>query len=176
MSDSDNIYEEEKESIVLPEDENPFRNELKFQSNVKLGLTGTVTALEPDRAKTKFHASNEMVADSEGLIYSGFIFMAANYAALASINTPNGVVIASRINFFAPTKLGEIIEFDAKAHFGESQKREVRVVGKTKDIKVFEGTFQVVVLDEHIFKVYKTSIQKQAAARRAEEAKAAAES
>ena len=63
MSDSDNIYEEEKESIVLPEDENPFRNELKFQSNVKLGLTGTVTALEPDRAKTKFHASNEMVAD-----------------------------------------------------------------------------------------------------------------
>ena len=50
------------------------------------------------------------------------------------------------------------------------------MVGKTKDIKVFEGTFQVVVLDEHIFKVYKTSIQKQAAARRAEEAKAAAES
>ena len=170
----DNIFDEEgeREHIVLPEDENPFRNELKTSPNIKLNLRGAVTALEPNHAKTKFRTSSDMVVDNEGLIHSGFIFSAANYAALASINETNSIVIASRINFFAPTKLGENIEFDAVAHFGESKKREVRVIGKTKDIKVFEGTFQVVVLEDHIFKIYKASVQKQATIRRAEEAKA----
>lgn len=171
---SDDIFDSEQdgEHVVLPEDENPFRNELKTSPNIKLNLSGVVTKLEPGHAKTLFHTHVDMVGDGEGLIHSGFVFSAANYAALASINEVHSVVISSRINFFAPTRLGETIEFDASAHFNESKKREVRVVGKTKDIKVFEGVFQVVVLDDHIFKIYKTSVQKQAAARRAEEARA----
>ena len=43
------------------------------------------------------------------------------------------------------------------------------MIGKTSDIKVFEGTFQVVILDDHIFKIYKTSLQRQAAQRKNEE-------
>ncbi|MGP1485020.1 MAG: PaaI family thioesterase [Campylobacter sp.] len=170
---SDNIFDESSDSehIVLPEDENPFRNELKTSPNIKLNLSGTVSALEQNHAKTQFHTHSDMVVDAEGLIHSGFVFSAANYAALTAINEVNSVVISSRINFFAPTRLGETIEFDAVAHFNESKKREVRVVGKTKDIKVFEGIFQVVILEDHIFKIYKASIQKQAAIRRAEEIK-----
>ena len=45
----------------------------------------------------------------------------------------------------------------------------MRVTGKTKDIKVFEGTFQVVILEDHIFKIYQANLQKQAAQRRNEE-------
>ncbi|WP_169942975.1 PaaI family thioesterase [Campylobacter sp. RM15925] len=169
---SENIFDDSvQESVILPEDENPFRNELKTSPNIKLNLSGTVTALEPNHAKTNFFASSEMVADSEGLIHGGFVFSAASYAALASVNETHSVMIGAKIHFYAPTRLNEMIEFDAHAHFGESKKREVRVVGRTKDIKVFEGTFQIVVLEDHIFKIYKDNLQKQSAIRRAEEMK-----
>ena len=88
---------------------------------------------------------------------------------MAAVNETFSVVIGAKIHFFAPTKLNEAIEFDARSHFNESKKREVRVTGTTNDIKVFEGTFQVVILEDHIFKIYKTSLQKQAAQRRNEE-------
>lgn len=167
---SDNIFDDDaQESVILPEDENPFRNELKTSPNIKLNLSGTVVALEPNHAKTNFFATSEMTTDNEGLVHSGFVFSAASYAALASINETHSIMIGAKIHFYAPTKVGEMVEFDARAHFGESKKREVRVIGKTKDIKVFEGTFQVVVLEDHIFKIYKDNIQKQAAVRRAEE-------
>lgn len=167
---SDNIFDDTaQESVILPEDENPFRNELKTSPNIKLNLSGTVVALEANHAKTNFFATSEMIVDTEGLIHSGFVFSAASYAALASINETHSVLIGAKIHFYAPSRVNEMIEFDAHAHFGESKKREVRVIGKTKDVKVFEGTFQIVVLEDHIFKIYKENIQKQAAIRRSEE-------
>ena len=169
----ENIYDDNSsDGVVLPEDENPFRNELKTSPNIKIGLSGAVTQLEPNRAKTRFFATSDMVADSEGLIHSGFVFSAASYAAMAAVNETFSVVIGAKIHFFAPTKIGENVEFDARAQFNDSAKREVRVIGKTRDIKVFEGTFQVVVLEDHVFKIYKANIQKQAAQRQRSRAKA----
>ncbi|MCD8212734.1 MAG: PaaI family thioesterase [Campylobacter sp.] len=167
---ADNIYEESQESqIVLPEDENPFRNEIKTSTSIKLNLSGTTTFLEKNRAKTKFYTNEDMIADSEGLIHSGFIFSAANYAALMAINEEFCVTIGARINFFGPLKLGDIVDFEAKAHFDDSKKRYVRVTGHTKGIKIFEGTYQLVMLEEHIFKAQQKNIQKEAAVRRAKE-------
>ena len=166
----ENIYKDGgSEDTILPEDENPFRNELKTSPNIKTSLSGTVTELGSNQAKTNFFASEEMASDAEGLIHSGFVFSAASYAAMAAVNETFSVVIGAKIHFFAPTKLNEAIEFDARSHFNESKKREVRVTGTTNDIKVFEGTFQVVILEDHIFKIYKTNLQKQAAQRRNEE-------
>ena len=128
----ENIYDDNSsDGVVLPEDENPFRNELKTSPNIKISLSG--------------------------------------YAAMVAVNETFSVVIGAKIHFFAPTRVNEAIEFDARSHFNESKKREVRVIGKTSDIKVFEGTFQVVILDDHIFKIYKTSLQRQAAQRKNEE-------
>ncbi|MBE2985390.1 PaaI family thioesterase [Campylobacter sp. RM9344] len=164
------IYEEVGDSqIVLPEDENPFRNEIKTSPNIKLSLTGVTTFLEKNHAKTKFFTTNEMVADGSDLIHSGFIFSAANYAALVAINEEFCVTINARINFYGPIKLGEIVEFDARAYFDESRKREVRVIGKLHDMKVFEGTFQLVALEEHIFLAQQKNIQREGAIRRAKE-------
>lgn len=163
----DNIYEDNGDGIVLPEDENPFRNELKTSVAIKLNLSGVVTELKKSHAKTKLFTIEEMVCDLEGLIHSGFVFSAANYAALASINEEFCVSINARINFFAPVRLGDIVEFDAQAYFDEARKRDVRVVGKVRDIKVFEGTFQFVVLEEHVFLAQQKNIQKEAALRRA---------
>ncbi|KEA46627.1 PaaI family thioesterase [Campylobacter mucosalis] len=167
---SDNIYEESEDNhVILPEDENPFRNEIKTSPNLKLALSGVVTKLEKNHVKTRLFTTLEMVSDSEGLIHSGFIFSAANYAALTSINEVNCVTINARINFFGPVKLGDVVEFEANAFFDESRKRDVRVIGRIKDIKIFEGTFQLVVLEEHIFNAQQKNIQKEAALRRARE-------
>lgn len=167
---SDEIYEGlDDNNIVLPEEENPLRNELKTSPNIKIALSGVVTELKKNKAKTRLFTSDEMVCDADGLIHSGFIISAANYAALAAINETYAITINSRINLFAPTKLGDVVEFEASAHFDESRKREVRVVGWIKDIKVFEGTFSLVVLEEHIFLAQKKNIQKEGAIRRAKE-------
>ncbi|CAD7286687.1 PaaI family thioesterase [Campylobacter suis] len=164
----DNIYEEANDSqIILPEDENPFRNDIKTSTEIKLSLSGVVTELEKNHSKTRLFTTAEMVCDTEGLIHSGFIFSAANYAALTSINLQNCVTINARINFFAPAKLGDVIDFEATAYFDESRKRDVRVIGRIREMKVFEGTFQLVTLDEHIFTAQQKNIKKEAALRRA---------
>lgn len=166
---ADNIFDENSDGIVLPEDENPFRNELKTSTAIKLNLSGVVTELKKSFAKTRLFTLEEMVSDNDGLIHSGFVFSAANYAALASINEENAVAISARTNFLAPVKLGDVVEFEAQAYFDEARKRDIRVYGKVRDIKVFEATFQVVVLDEHIFMAQQKNIQKEAALRRARE-------
>ncbi|AQW87627.1 acyl-CoA thioesterase [Campylobacter pinnipediorum subsp. caledonicus] len=168
MSD-ENIFENNSDGIILPEEENPFRNELKTSSAIKLNLSGVVTELKKSYAKTKLFTIEEMVSDNEGLIHSGFVFSAANYAALTSINEEYCVSISARINFFGPVRLGDIVEFEAQAYFDESRKRDVRVTGKVREIKVFEGTFQAVVLEEHVFLAQQKNIQKEGAIRRAKE-------
>lgn len=168
---NENIYDDgvDDSQIILPEDENPFRNELKTSNAIKLNLNGTTTFLEKNHAKTRFYTNADMVADDDGLIHTGFIFSAANYAALVAINEEFCVTIGARIHFYGAIKLGDVVEFEAKAHFDESRKREVRVMGKTKDIKIFEGTFQLVTLEEHIFEAQQKNIQKEAAIRRAKD-------
>lgn len=166
---AENIFDENSDGIILPEDENPFRNELKTSTAIKLNLNGVVTELKKSFAKTRLFTIEDMVSDDEGLIHSGFVFSAANYAALASINEENVIAISARTNFLAPVKLGDVVEFEAQAYFDEARKRDVRVYGKVRDIKVFEATFQMVVLDEHIFMAQQKNIQKEAALRRARE-------
>ena len=99
--------------------------------NIKISLSGAVTQLEPNHAKTRFFATNDMIADGEGLIHNGFVFSAASYAAMAAVNETFSVVIGAKIHFFAPTRVNEAIEFDARSHFNESKKHEVRITGKT---------------------------------------------
>ena len=162
----ENIYDVKDESqIILPEDENPLRNEIKTASLTKLNFSGTAFLLEKNHAKTRFFTTDDMVCDTEGLIHSGFIFMGANHAALLAINEEFCVSIGARINFFGPLKLGDVVEFDAQARFEESRKREVKVLGYVKDIKIFEGIFQLVTLEEHIFLAQQKNIQKEAAIR-----------
>ena len=166
----ENIFEAKDESqIILPEDENPLRNEIKTAPLTKLNFSGTAFLLDKNHAKTRFFTTADMVSDAEGLIHSGFVFMGANYAALLAINEEFCVSIGARINFFGPLKLGDVVEFDAQARFEESRKREVKVIGYVKEIKIFEGIFQLVTLEEHIFVTQQKNIQKEAAIRQKRE-------
>lgn len=131
---------------------NDNKENLKTHEKLKSNLCGMIMELEKGYSKTSLQTTKEMALDELGLIHSGFIFSAADYAAAVAVNEPNVVIIGSRSKYLAPAKLNDIIIFEAKAKFEESRKREIKVTGSINEIKVYEGIFQAVVLEQHIFK------------------------
>lgn len=142
----------ENESIVLHPEQN-FEDSLKTHQRTKSNLFGNLITLDRGHSKVNLLTTIDMVVDELGLIHSGFIFSSADYAAATAVNEEHVVIIGARTSFLAPAKVGDLIEFEAKAKFEDSRKREITVTGKINDIKIFEGIFHAVVLDKHIFKV-----------------------
>ncbi|EIY7058413.1 hypothetical protein Y784_01470 [Campylobacter coli CVM 41953] len=136
------------------EDISRVRAELLTCPELNTSLAGTIIELDKNFAKSILITTSDMVVDEQGLVFDAFIFAAANYVAQASINKEFSVVIGSKCFFYAPLKLGDVLELEAHALFDEtSKKRDVKVVGHVKEIKMFEATIQVVSTDEHIFKL-----------------------
>lgn len=129
-----------------------IKEDLKTHEKVRSNLCGTILKLDAGYAKTTLQTTKDMVLDDLGLIHSGFIFGAADYAAAVAVNEPNLVIIGSRSKFLAPAKIDDLIEYEAKAKFEDSRKREIKVSGFINEVKVYEGIFQAVVLEQHIFK------------------------
>lgn len=151
MLDSHENFEDDVTSADDQTESNAFLNDdLLTHAKLRSTLVGNLTELSKGYAKVLFHTTQEMIIDDFGLIHNGFIFGSAEYAAAASINEENVVIIGCRSKFFAPAKLGDTIEFEARGRFEEARKREIKVVGKINEIKVFEGIFQAIVLEKHI--------------------------
>lgn len=150
------IFEEyaQLEEYASAEDISRVRAELLTCPELNTSLAGTIIELDKNFAKSILITTSDMVVDEQGLVFDAFIFAAANYVAQASINKEFSVVIGSKCFFYAPLKLGDVLELEAHALFDEtSKKRDVQVVGHVKEIKMFEATIQVVSIDEHIFKL-----------------------
>ncbi|MBX1613191.1 PaaI family thioesterase [Campylobacter coli] len=142
------------EEYASAEDISRVRAELLTCPELNTSLAGTIIELDKNFAKSILITTSDMVVDEQGLVFDAFIFAAANYVAQASINKEFSVVIGSKCFFYAPLKLGDVLELEAHALFDEtSKKRDVKVVGHVKEIKMFEATIQVVSIDEHIFKL-----------------------
>ena len=146
-------YDKSLQDVGLIDSSESFKGILNIPISINSTLCGGIINMKPNYAKTALVTSDEMVFDDEKLIHGGFIFGAAEWAAHVAINTQYSVTISDKVNLYAPAKVGDLIEFEAQAYFEESKKREIKVVGTIKDIKVFEGTYQVVILEEHIFKL-----------------------
>ncbi|HDZ5086363.1 TPA: hypothetical protein RTH13_000205 [Campylobacter jejuni] len=155
MAKKDNFEENiQLEEYASAEDISRVKAELLTCPELNTSLAGTIIEIDKNYAKSVLITTNEMVADDQALIFDAFIFAAANYVAQASINKEFSVIIGSKCFFYAPLKLGDVLELEAHALFDEtSKKRDVKVVGHVKEIKMFEGTIQVVSTDEHIFKL-----------------------
>ncbi len=98
----------------------------------------------------RLETTDEMVADAEGLIHGGFIFGAADYAAMVAVNDPNVVLAGAEVRFSAPVRIAREVDFEAKVVSVEGRKQKVEVVGRVEDLRVFEGTFSCVVLERHV--------------------------
>ena len=126
---------------------------LKTHERVNHDLNGEIIRLELGRVEIKLDTIAEMVADEAGLIHGGFIFSAADYAAMVAVNEHNVVLVASDCQFLSPVKYGDVVNFVAKVRHKEGRKRNVHVTAHVLDIKVFEGEFKTVVTERHVLKL-----------------------
>ena len=81
-------------------------------------------------------------------------------AAMAAVNDPYVVLSGATTSFLSPVRAGDNVIFEAKVRHKDGRKREVDVVGRVLDIKVFEGLFKTVVLDKHVLNIDLMNVSK----------------
>ena len=148
-ADTTRESEEEIESFL----ENKKRIPLETHTMINTYLCGEVTKHEKGYVELELETENEMVVDDMGLVHGGFIFGAADFAAMAAVNEKNVVLVASECQFLAPVKLGDKVLFKAQVRHQEGRKRNVHVKAFVYEIKVFEGEFMTVITERHVLKL-----------------------
>ncbi|MEA3370294.1 MAG: PaaI family thioesterase [Campylobacterota bacterium] len=135
-------YRDEEEQIII-----------KTHEEVNQDLNGEVVKIEEGYVELRLTTTSDMLADSVGLIHGGFIFSAADYAAMLAVNERNVVLVASDCQFLSPVKFHDEVNFVAKVRHKEGRKRNVHVEAYVLDIKVFEGEFKTVITERHVLKL-----------------------
>ena len=131
-------------------EENFEQNNIELQAcnSLKSELVGSIVKITYEEVITKFIPTKQMISDESNLIHSGFIFNAANYAAMCLVNQPNAITIGSEVEFLAP------VEFEQEMMFLATNKKfEIIVRGTLLDIKIFEATFHIAVFEKQLFKL-----------------------
>jgi len=118
--------------------------------NINTSLCGKVTKLQKNYAEILLHTTQQMAADKQGLVHGGFIFGAADYAAMSAVNDPYVVLGASSSKFVAPVKVGDAVICKATIVSVKGKKAEVEVEAFVNEKLVFEGNFTTFVLPAHV--------------------------
>ncbi len=147
----DEIADKEIDELE-PEEEEP-QIVIKTHEKINQNLCGEVLKLEVGYVELRLTTTSDMVADSIGLVHGGFIFSAADYAAMVAVNEKNVLLVASDCQFLSPVKLHDEVNIIAKVRHKEGRKRNVHVEGYVLDIKVFEGEFKTVITERHVLKL-----------------------
>jgi len=120
---------------------------------IETSLCGKVTKLENGYAEVVLHTTRQMAVDEKGLVHGGFVFGAADYAAMCAVNDPNVVLGAASSKFIAPVKVGDVVMCHANIIAEKGKKKEVLVEAFVEGKVVFEGSFTTFVLQKHVLDV-----------------------
>ena len=123
---------------------------LNTHLNINTSLCGKVVKLDTNYAEVLLHTTQQMSTDSQSLIHGGFIFGAADYAAMSAVNDPYVVLGASSSKFVAPVKVGDAVLCKASVVSEKGKKKVVEVKAYVDWKLVFEGEFTTFVLDKHV--------------------------
>ncbi|MDD5716744.1 MAG: hotdog domain-containing protein [Sulfuricurvum sp.] len=126
---------------------------LMTHEKINTVYSGEILELKPGYVKVELETNEVMRADEVGLVHGGFIFSAADFAAMAAVNEPNVVLASCSCLFLAPVRVGDIVVFEATEHQKEGRKRNVTVRGFVHEIKIFEGEFKTVVTERHVLRL-----------------------
>lgn len=143
-----------EDELKLDEYQNA-ENQVMIQTHEKINqnLCGEIVKMEEGYVELSLTTISDMLADDLGLIHGGFIFGAADYAAMLAVNERNVVLVASDCQFLSPVKLHNVVDVVAKVRNKEGRKRNIHVQAFVLDIKVFEGEFKTVITEKHILKL-----------------------
>ena len=124
--------------------------QLNTHLNINTSLCGKVVKLQENYAEVLLHTTQQMSADTQGLVHGGFVFGAADYAAMSAVNDPYVVLGSSSSKFLAPVKVGDVVLCKATVVSEKGKKRVVEVEAFVSDNLVFEGSFTTFVLNSHV--------------------------
>lgn len=144
------VQEDDKNLLQMV---NNQQESLITHNKVNMAFSGEVVKLEHGSATVELETIEVMRADDLGLVHGGFIFSAADFAAMAAVNEPNVVLASSSCLFLSPVRVGDKVTFEAIEHQKEGRKRTVSVKGYVHEIKVFEGDFKTVITERHILRL-----------------------
>ncbi|ADN08940.1 PaaI family thioesterase [Sulfurimonas autotrophica] len=146
--------EQAEDDLELDEYQNPENQVMiKTHERINQNLCGEIVKMEEGYVELSLTTIPDMLADDVGLIHGGFIFGAADYAAMLAVNERNVVLVASDCQFLSPVKLHDVVDVVARLRHKEGRKRNVHVQAFVLDIKVFEGEFKTVITEKHILKL-----------------------
>ena len=109
-----------------------------------------MTKIQENYAEVLLHTTQQMTADVQGLVHGGFVFGAADYAAMSAVNDPYVVLGASSSKFIAPVKVGDTVLCKATVVNTKGKKSVVDVEAFVNEKLVFEGNFTTFVLPSHV--------------------------
>ena len=113
-------------------------------------LCGKPLSVENGTSVVELSTNAEMTVDKLGLVHGGFIFGAADYAAMIAVNHPHVVLGASDVKFLKPVRSGERVLVRAQIQEVKGKKYWVSVSASTDETEVFQGMFTCFVLDKHV--------------------------
>ena len=123
---------------------------LRTHQHVRPDLCGVVRSRHGDVAEVHLHLTEDMRADGTGLVHGGFIFGAADFAAMACVDEPTVVLASAEVSFAKPARVGEMLVFQARITSSAGRRRHVEVDAFCRDAKVFSGSFACVVPSQHV--------------------------
>ena len=123
---------------------------IETHRGIDRSLCGVPLELGPGSARVQLETSPAMAADDRGLVHGGFVFGLADYAAMLAVNDRHVVLGGAEVRFSRPSRVGEVLEADARLVEERGKKRSVEVVVRRQDVEIFSGRFACFVLDQHV--------------------------
>lgn len=124
--------------------------EPKTHPGIDRGLVGTPEVPGPGLGRVVLVTTPTMRADDQGLVHGGFVFGAADLAAMVAVDDPFVVLGAASVRFLAPVRVGSTVVAEARVSAAAGKKHTVEVEAKVGDEVVFTGTFTAFVLERHV--------------------------
>jgi len=124
--------------------------EIYTHQQIDRQLCGEPVEMGDGYCRVRLAATAPMVTDNSGLIHGGFVFGAADYAAMLAVNHPNVVLGAANVKFLKPVQVNETIVAEAQVNQSEGKKRLVSATVWRDADKLFEGDFTCFVPDRHV--------------------------
>jgi acyl-coenzyme A thioesterase PaaI-like protein len=107
-----------------------------------------IIELSKNHAKIQLLATECEKVDDSKFIYSGAIFHAANFCAIAAINKIGFSLISSSIDFTAQINTEDTLILTANSVTNSSGKKHIELIGEVNTIQVLKGEFIAVKIDE----------------------------
>jgi len=127
---------------------------IETHKQINRKLCGTPIRMKEGYCVIELKTTKAMRVDKSGLIHGGFIFGAADYAAMLAVNHPNVVLGAATFNFKKPVVVGEKLYAEAHISKTENGKKNVKVIVKRESPKsqdvIGEGNFTCFTPKQHI--------------------------